>query len=134
MEVVYRTDKDIPVGKLLDLYRAGKLNSWWTERNARARLDHCYLFLTAWVGEQIVGTVCVLSDGVNDAYIDDVVVHPSFRHQGIGLAMMRKVLKHLEPLKLDFIQLHPIPGREPFFEKAGFKVIPDSCVMEYVHP
>jgi predicted N-acetyltransferase YhbS len=67
---------------------------------------------------------------VNFALIDDVIVHPSFRRKGIGTALMQKVLEKIKPLKLDFVQLHPIPGREAFFKKLGFRVIRDSRVME----
>jgi len=131
MEITYRLDKEVPVEKLLALYKAGNYNAWWTERNVRAWLDHCYLFVTAWAGDRLVGTVSVLSDKVNYAQIDDVLVHPSFRHRGIGLTMMRRVLEALRPLQLRFVQLIPIPGRESFFEQVGFKVIPDHKVMEW---
>ena len=93
-------------------------------------LEHCYLFVTAWSTEQLVGTVTVVSDGVNYAHIDDLLVHPSFQGQGIGTALIQKVLEKIEPLNLDFVQLIPIPGRESFFERAGFKVIPKHQVME----
>jgi len=132
MEVIYRADKDVPCDKLLDLYRIGNYNTWWTERNVRAWLNHCYLFITAWSGVQIVGTASAVSDGVNYAHIEDVLVHPSFRRKGIGTTMMKMILERLQPLNLDFVQLTPIPGREPFFEQLGFQVVPDCHLMEWV--
>lgn len=126
----YRFDKDIPINKLLDLYRAGDYNQWWTEQNAQAWLKHCHLIVTAWVDEDLVGTVSVVSDGVNYAHIDDLLVHPSCRNRGIGSGLLQQALKRIEPLNLKFVQLVPIPGRESFFAKLGFKVIPDHKVME----
>lgn len=127
--VDYRFDKDIPVNKLLDLYRAGDYNEWWTERNTHACLDHCYLIVTAWIDADLVGTVGVVSDGVNYAHIDDLLVHPSFRNRVIGSGLLQEALKRIEPLSLKFVQLIPIPGRESFFAKLGFRVIPDHKVM-----
>ena len=126
----YRFDKDVSVSKLLSLYRAGDFNQWYAERNARAWLNHCYLFVTAWIDADLVGTVSVVSDGVNYAHIDDLLVHPAFRDRGIGSGLLQQALKRIEPLNLKFTQLIPIPGREPFFAKLGFRVIPDHKVME----
>ncbi len=126
----YRFDKDIPPDKLLALYRAGDFNQWYTERNAHASLNHCYLIVSAWIDADLVGTVSVLSDGVNYAHIDDLLVHPSFRNRGIGSGLLQQALKRIEPLNLKFVQLIPVPGREPFFAKLGFRVIPDHKVME----
>ena len=130
MAVEYRLDKDIPPGKLIAFFRASDYNHWWTERNVRACLNHCYVFVTAWVGDQVVGTLAVNSDEVNFAFFDELVVHPSFRGKGIGSTLLRKALERIAPLGLDFVQLIPIPGRESFFARAGFKVIPDHQVME----
>lgn len=93
-------------------------------------LDHCYSIVTTWIGGQLVGTVGVLSDGVNYAQIDDLVVHPASRGKGIGSGLMQRALQSIESLDLDFVQLIPIPGRESFFERLGFRVIPDHKVME----
>ncbi len=130
MGIQYRDDKNIPLERLLELYRASQYNHWWKERNARAIVGHCFAIITAWEEDQCVGTVTVITDGVNYAHIDDLVVHPSFRSQGIGTHLMQMALEKLEPLHLDFVQLFPIPGRETFFQRLGFKVIQDSQVME----
>jgi hypothetical protein len=45
---------------------------------------------------------------------------------------MKMILERLQPLNLDFVQLTPIPGREPFFEQLGFQVVPDCHLMEWV--
>jgi len=129
-EIRYSDKKDIEVGKLIELYRASQYNYWWNEHNVRAMLNYSYIFLTAWSNDQLVGTITVISDGVNNAFIDDLLVHPSFRHQKIGITLLQKVLDKIKPLNLKFIQLIPIPGQESFFEKAGFRVIPKHQVME----
>lgn len=130
MDVAYRADKDIPADKLIALYRGANYSAWWSERNVRAMLDHVYTIVTAWIGDELVGTVGVVSDGVNYAHIDDLVVHPSHRGTGIGSELMRRALEAIEPLGLRFVQLIPIPGRESFFERLGFRIIPDHKVME----
>ena len=126
----YRYDKGISVPAWVALYKASHYHHWWTERNAQAALDYAYLVVTAWNGDAAVGTLTVWSDGVNFAWLDDVVVHPEHRGRGIGTSLVRKALAKLEPLGLHCTQLFPIPGRESFFARLGFVVQPDATVMD----
>ena len=126
----YRFDKDISIPHWIALYKVSKYHQWWTEHNAQAALDYAYLVVTAWDGTVAVGTLTVWSDGVNFAWLDDVVVHPEYRGRGIGATLVREALARLEPLSLHGIQLFPIPGRESFFARLGFVVQPGAKVMD----
>lgn len=128
-DIVYRTEKEFPIEKILALYRSCNYNQWWEERNAKAWINHAYRFITAWKGDLIVGTASVISDAVNYAFIDDVLVHPAFRRKGIGTEMMRILLAEISPLNLEFIQLIALPGRSAFYEKFGFVELAGSKAM-----
>jgi len=130
MDIVYSTGKAVPPEQIIALHKACNYSAWWSERNVRAMLDHVHTLVTAWQGDQLVGTVGVVSDGVNYAHIDDLMVHPSHRGKGIGSEMMRRALQAIEPLGLRFVQLIPIPGRESFFARLGFRIVADHKVME----
>ncbi len=131
MDYETRFTKDFPISDWLALFQASDYNGWWTERNARASLDYAYLVGTAWMNGQMVGTIIVLSDGVNSAQIDDIVVHPGYRGRGIGSTLLREALERLRTLRLDFVQLMPVPGREAFFERFGFAVETNVTVMDW---
>ena len=53
----------------------------------------------------LAGMGRVLSDGVSDAYIQDVVVHPEFRSQGIGGKIVAFLVAELEKRGVDWIAL-----------------------------
>ena len=40
--------------------------------------------VTAWDGDRLVGLLHVLTDGVWMAYVQELMVHPDFHHQGVG--------------------------------------------------
>jgi N-acetylglutamate synthase-like GNAT family acetyltransferase len=130
---LFRTDKSFSTDRWLDLFRTAEYNDWWTQRNAEACLKHAFLVVTAWQGETVIGTLCVQSDGVNSALIDDVVVHPAHRGRGIGSDLVRRALGELRTLNLRIIQLCPIPGRESFFARFGFSAEPKATVMTLGH-
>jgi len=60
-----------------------------------------------------------LADGRDCSYICDVAVHPSYQGMGIG----RQVVSTLVDLSKDHkkIILYTSPGKEPFYQKLGFK-------------
>ena len=70
----------------------------------------------AWDGEVLVGSVRVLTDGHLFATIPELLVHPSYRHLGIGRELMRRALAVSPRQKLFF-------GAQPdavgFFERIG---------------
>ncbi|HNQ01364.1 MAG TPA: GNAT family N-acetyltransferase, partial [Syntrophales bacterium] len=75
------------VEEVLALYR---IQGWWgpsSERDpetagAIIRGSHC--FVVAEADGRVIGMGRAISDGVSDAYIQDVVVDPAFRGRGIG--------------------------------------------------
>jgi GNAT superfamily N-acetyltransferase len=116
-KISYRLDRDFDVGTWLDLYRAAEWNRDWTADNAVVMLAHAYLIVTAWREDEIPGTLTVLSDGLNYAIIDDVVVRPDHRRQGIGSQLIRLAARrvgHLQP------HLEAVPGSARFYGKLGF--------------
>ena len=80
---------------------------------------------------QTVGMGRLTGDGMYFLIVD-VVVHPSFQNRGIGTNLTSMLLKYAEdqtPLGgRSSVQLIAEKGKEGFYEKLGFKLIPhDFC-------
>ncbi|MDD3885293.1 MAG: GNAT family N-acetyltransferase [Victivallaceae bacterium] len=69
----------------------------------------------------IVGMARAISDGVSDAYIQDVAVLPSYRHRGIGGHLVRLVADQLQKAGIDWIALVGEPGTGNFYRELGFQ-------------
>lgn len=59
----------------------------WHEAVASAFAGSSYV-ASAWDDDTLVGTVRVVDDGVAFALIADLLVHPSYRQQGIGKTLV----------------------------------------------
>ena len=60
-----------------------------------------------------------LADGKDCSYICDVAVHPSYQGQGLGKAVVSKLVDLSKDHKK--IILYAAVGKEPFYRKLGFK-------------
>ncbi len=75
----------------------------------------------AFVNGEIAGIARALSDGCSDAYIQDVVVSPDYRGQGIGRRLIETLVDGLKSKGVDWIALVGEPGTEDFYRKLGWK-------------
>ena len=73
----------------------------------------------AFRGGQLIGAGRALADGVDCAYICDVVVHPECQGTGIGKGIMKRLMELSRGHKK--IILYSNPGKEGFDEKLGFR-------------
>ena len=75
--------------------------------------------------------VRALGDGVSDAYIQDVVVEPDRRGQGIGSELVRMLVAELRKAGVSWIGLVGAPGTERFYRKLGFSPLAGHVPMRY---
>jgi GNAT superfamily N-acetyltransferase len=64
-----------------------------------------------------------ISDGVSDAYIQDVTVLPEFRGKGIGRRIILYILDCLRERRIEWIGLIAEPGHGQFYRELGFTAL-----------
>ena len=55
-----------------------------------------YLQIACYDGDELVGFLDVVSNGVTDAYIQDVMVRPDYQGKGIGTELMNRAINRLK--------------------------------------
>ncbi len=133
-EIEYEQVTAAPTEAIIDLYKAG---GWWHESpRARAiisdmiRGSFCFMLARDGTGG-IVGMARVISDGVSDAYIQDVVVLRDHRHHGIGRGLISRLVRFCVEKEIEWIGLVAEPGTQPFYEDLGFKELEGYRAMLY---
>jgi aralkylamine N-acetyltransferase len=134
IQIAYEIITDAPTESIVRLYEAG---GWWRE-SAEARavipemIRRSFCFMVARDSEaQIVGMGRVISDGVSDAYIQDIVVLNAYRGQGIGAGIVRRLARHCAERKIGWIGLVAEPGTYEFYKKIGFELKQGFELMLY---
>ncbi len=122
-EVRYDIVKEAPVDAIVALYEDG---GWWEESpEARSiipgmiRGSFCFMIARSPEG-RIVGMARVISDGLSDAYIQDVVVLKECRGQGVGRELIRRLTAFCVDRKIGWIGLVAEPGTQEFYEGLGY--------------
>lgn len=70
-------------------------------------------------GSKLVAAGRALADGTDCSYICDVAVLPEYQGEGLGKAIVSKLVELSDGHKK--IILYSYPGKEIFYKKLGFK-------------
>jgi ribosomal protein S18 acetylase RimI-like enzyme len=123
-DIEYIHTHEWPTTEIIDLYTAG---SWWKEsydpEGIPPLLKGSFDFIIAYHKKEkkAVGMGRLVSDGVSDGYIQDLVVFPDLRGRGIGKQMVRELVNFGKSKGLVWIGLIAEEGSKEFYEKLGFK-------------
>lgn len=88
-----------------------------------------FCFVGAFSGAEMIGMGRAVSDGVSDAYIQDVVVLKKFRGRGIGAAIIRQIIGFLKARRIGWIGLIAAPGTQAFYQLLGFTLMDGHAPM-----
>jgi GNAT superfamily N-acetyltransferase len=93
----------------------------------KSAIDASYLVLAVRTDDgQLVGLARVVSDGLTIAYIQDVLVAPSFRREGIGGALLDEVLRWAVDIRQVVLLTDADPAQRAFYESRGLTEIRDA--------
>jgi ribosomal protein S18 acetylase RimI-like enzyme len=121
IKVIERADRDC----IKKLYRQA---GWW-EKDDESRENNSWIdslvagsfcFVGAFAGDEMVGMGRAISDGVSDAYIQDVTVLAEYRGLGLGARIMDEIIDFLRRRRIGWIGLIAEPGTLAFYQRRGF--------------
>jgi GNAT superfamily N-acetyltransferase len=118
--------------QIVELYRAG---GWWREEMNSSKIKDLisgsFLFAVAISIStgMAIGMGRVISDGIADAYIQDLVVLDEWRHSGVGKMILARLLEECRSKDISWIGLIAEPGKEDFYRSQGFLPLPGHVPM-----
>jgi spermidine synthase len=117
--------------QIIALYRA---EGWWGDGaddpdHVARIIAGSHLFIIASVGDEVVAMGRALSDRASDAYIQDVTVKDTYRDRGIGTQVIGRLIEGLHADGLQWIALIAERGSSGFYERIGFKEMPNAKPM-----
>ncbi len=131
--------KIIPVqstdrAQIIRLYKEA---GWWSPANddqpefVDRIAENSYCFVGAFCDGEMIGMGRVLSDGISDAYIQDVTVLRDYRGRGIGGRIIAHLIDRLRADRVEWIGLIGEPGTGNFYKQLGFNEMKGSVPFRY---
>ena len=127
ISLVLSTERPID---LMELERLCDAVGWSRRpmRRVRKALEYSLLQVGLWRHDQrmpkLVGFARCTGDGVVEATVWDVAVHPLYQRVGLGKQLMVYVLDQLKELELDRVTLFADPEVVGFYEDQGWELEP----------
>jgi len=121
------------ISDLSEIKRLYHQENWYTSFQNEDAIGYLiagsFCFLVVRKNNKIIGTGRVLSDGMSDAYVHNIVVDKEYRSQHIGKEIVQRLIDFCIHNQIVWIGLIAEPGTESFYEKSGFQSMKDHSPM-----
>ena len=117
-----------------EMYRAA---GWWKEEydpSELPRLIRSSFVFTVAIDTptgKAIGMGRAISDGISDAYLQDLIVLPGFRGFGVGTGIVKALVDTCISRGITWIALIAEPGTEKFYLPNGFSRMAGYVPMRY---
>ena len=99
-------------------------------RRVRRALEHSLITVGLWRHDprvpRLVGFARCTGDGVLEATIWDVAIHPLYQGAGLGRQLMDYLIDLLREMGTERVTLFADPGVLPFYERLGWELEPNG--------
>ena len=116
--MIYKYNEQVSVESLSSLRESVGWNRMEKELN-NPKLTS-YYHIAAYDGDNLVGFIDCISNGVTDAYIQDLMVDPLYQGKGIGSELMNKMINYLKEKHIYIISVIFDESLKSFYERFGF--------------
>ena len=116
--MIYVCNEAVSVKELADLRESIGWNRM--ENEYKNPLLTSYYHIAVYEKEVLIGYIDCVSNGVTDAYIQDLMVHPDYQRRGVGTDLMKKMIDYLKKKHIYMISVVFEENLKPFYEKFGF--------------
>lgn len=112
--------------KLVDSTGWNGITDKGPERLAEALRNSWYV-VSAFEEDELIAMGRVISDGVFQALICDLIVLPDYQGRGIGSEIMRQLLSKCYENDILMVQLFAAKDKHMYYKKFGFEARPDDA-------
>ena len=118
--MIYKYNERVDVKELCDLRQSVGWNRMEKELMDPRLKSYYHIAVYDEQSQKLIGFVDSISNGVTDAYIQDLMVHPDFQGKGIGSELMNKMIEYLKKAGIYMISVLYDEDLKSFYSRFGF--------------
>lgn len=122
--ITFSESKQIHLEKVLSLYNDAGWTSYTNVPETLIKGISSSLFVySAWDQDNLIGLIRVIGDDHTIIYIQDILVHSTYRRSGLGTALLQHICKRYSHIRQMVLQTDTKDETTSFYEKNGFSNI-----------
>ena len=107
--------------EILKLYSSVGWTAYTDEpQTLKQGFQNSLLVLAAYEGEELLGIIRVVGDGVTVVFIQDLLVFPEKQRNGVGTALVKAVLERYPVVRQIELTTDQTPETAAFYKSLGF--------------
>jgi N-acetylglutamate synthase-like GNAT family acetyltransferase len=76
----------------------------------------------------LIAYMSVLSDGIADAFLLDLMVHPKYKNKGLGIKIVKKAITDIKEAGVKCVHVTFDENLESFYAKCGFHIFKGGII------
>lgn len=121
MTISFNNSKNINVDQLEKLYNDVEWHAYTQDLVVlKQALSQSLDVISAWDGDELVGLIRIVGDGLTIMYIQDILVLNAYQNQGIASKLMQKTLNKYNSVRQKVLLTEEALDVRRFYEKNGF--------------
>ena len=127
MNIEYKDTHYFEEKNLEDLFLSVDWSSGHFPDKLKVAMENYKSVFSAWDGDKLVGLICVMDDGIMNAYIHYLLVNPEYQGADIGRTLVEMTKEHYK----DYMRICVIAYDTAlkFYERCGFTKGEDASPM-----
>lgn len=116
--MIYQYNETVSAKDLSDLRESVGWNRMEDEYSNPLMMS--FYHIAVYEDGKLVGYIDSVSNGVTDAYIQDLMVHPDYQGKGLGTELMNQMITYLKENRIYIISVVFEESLKPFYNRFGF--------------
>jgi len=127
MDITYKDIRDFSEKDLEELFLSVDWSSGHFPEKLVVAMKNFKTVFSAWDEEKLVGMICVMDDGIMNAYVHYLLVNPVYHGKTIGRTLVEMVKEKYK----DYLRVAVIAydNEARFYENCGFEKSKDASPM-----
>ncbi len=127
MDIVYKDTHEFTEEQLKNLFLSVEWSSGHFPDKLVTAMKNFRTVYSAWCGDEPVGMICAMDDGIMNAYVHYLLVNPRFHGRKIGRTLVDMVKEKYK----DYLRIAVIAYNDElhFYENCGFVKSEDASPM-----